>query len=305
LALESPGGYQNMTNALTLLNHARRELLSGVVEERNKLSASITAGDTTFALAYPPNSIRPNTVIEVELEQMYVWAVNETASTITVERGWDGSAATTHAANSHIVSRPRFPLSALFDHLNEEIMSLSGTNGMYAMRSLELEHSGLDRSIDLTGAVRLLDVWEVRRKRDDADWPVIHRWRLARLQNQTDFATGNALIFDEDVADCTLRILYRSGFTPLTTTSQLVTDSGLPDTALDIVRMGVQIRAMSMREAKRSFTETQGDTRRSEEVPPGAASSSWRQLAILRQARLVEEATRLATQYPMRLNRWS
>jgi hypothetical protein len=62
--------------------------------------------------------------------------------------------------------------------------------------------------------------------------------------------------------------------------------------------MGVQMRMMVSREPKRSFMESQGDTRRPEEVPNGAGAASWRSIAALRQQRIVEEATKLQARYP-------
>ena len=56
---------------------------------------------------------------------------------------------------------------------------------------------------------------------------------------------------------------------------------------------------MSGREIKRNFTESQGDTRRASEVPPGAILQSSRQLQVLRVQRIAAKAARLDAMYPM------
>ena len=67
--------------------------------------------------------------------------------------------------------------------------------------------------------------------------------------------------------------------------------------------MGVQLRAMVGREIKRNFTESQGDTRRADEVGPGAIQASWRGLAALRAQRIEAEQARLSQQYPQRIRK--
>jgi hypothetical protein len=60
---------------------------------------------------------------------------------------------------------------------------------------------------------------------------------------------------------------------------------------------------MSPRELKRNFTESQGDTRRAEEVGSGAITNSIQNLVRLRRDRITAEAARLARQYPTFLTR--
>jgi hypothetical protein len=56
---------------------------------------------------------------------------------------------------------------------------------------------------------------------------------------------------------------------------------------------------MAGREIKRALTETQGDTRRAQEVPSGAANASLNGLRVQRQNRIVAERARLDAQYPI------
>jgi hypothetical protein len=67
--------------------------------------------------------------------------------------------------------------------------------------------------------------------------------------------------------------------------------------------LGAQIRVMAGREVKRNFTESQGDTRRAEEVPAGAVGGSILNLQRLRRDRIQAEAARLNRQYPIRIRK--
>jgi hypothetical protein len=71
----------------------------------------------------------------------------------------------------------------------------------------------------------------------------------------------------------------------------------------DILEMGVMARMLSVREVKRNFIESQGDTRRSDEVPAGSMSNSFTNISRLRRDRIIAEAARLARQYPLTIRK--
>lgn len=293
-----------MTTAQTIINQARRDLLAGVTEERNKLFAAVNSTVTTLTFANDLRGIREGAVVEVGAELVYIWSTS--GANATVERGWDGTTATSHAANAIVTVKPRFPTQMLFDHLNDDISDLSSPgNGLFQIKTVERSYNGSDRAINLTGVSDLLDVQEVRWKYLSDDWPEVRRWRLMRNTNTTSFASGHALIVDEPVQAATLRIIYKAPYTRLAAvTDDITTDGGVQATLDDVLRMGVQLRAMVGREVKRNFTESQGDTRRAQEVTAGNVQGSWRGIAALRQTRIESEQARLSKLYPQRIRRY-
>jgi hypothetical protein len=60
---------------------------------------------------------------------------------------------------------------------------------------------------------------------------------------------------------------------------------------------------LASREVKRNFIESQGDTRRADEVPSGAMNASVTNLLRLRRDRIQAEAARLNRQYPTRIRK--
>ena len=101
-----------------------------------------------------------------------------------------------------------------------------------------------------------------------------------------------------------MRVVYKAPYSRLTALSDDLTSVGGVQASLeDVLRMGVQLRAMVGREVKRNFTEAQGDTRRAMEVQPGAVQASWRGIAAIRQARIEAEQARLSQQYPLRIRK--
>jgi hypothetical protein len=111
-------------------------------------------------------------------------------------------------------------------------------------------------------------------------------------------------VFDEPVQAGTLRVRYKTPFTRATSeSSDLTSLCGLPATCDDLVELGVIIRMMAGREMKRNFTESQGDTRRADEVQAGAVLQSVANIQRLRRERIVAEAGRLKAQYPIKFRK--
>jgi hypothetical protein len=136
------------------------------------------------------------------------------------------------------------------------------------------------------------------------DHPVLGSVRLQTGLPTTDFASGNTLVFDEPVMAGTVRVRYKAPFTRATSeSSDLTTNCFLPATCDDIVETGVVIRMMNGREIKRNFIESQGDTRRADEVPAGATRDSISNLVRLRRDRIIAEAGRLKAQYPIKFRK--
>jgi hypothetical protein len=142
--------------------------------------------------------------------------------------------------------------------------------------SANVDYNGADRQINLTSATSIIDLLDVRLRYLATDYPVIRKVRLQRDLPTSDFASGFALVFDESVMAGTLRVRYKAPFTRVSTISDsLQSVANLPVTMEDILEMGVMSRMLSTREVKRNFIESQGDTRRSDEVPPGAMRDSF------------------------------
>jgi hypothetical protein len=289
-----------VTTASTIITRANRQLLSGTVEQRNKLAASINASTDTVTFSYDLEGIRQGQVFEIDSELFYVWAVSVGAKSATVERGFNGTTAAAHDANALVTVNPRFPRNQMLEALNDELADLSSpTNGLFKVTSLNLDYNGSDTMIDLTGTSNIQDILSVSVRYLTDDYIPVRKFRLMRDVPTDDFPTGVALRMDQAVLAGRLRIVYKSPFAALTAESQDVTTvGGVPASCDDILALGVQIRLMSPREIKRNFTESQGDTRRADEVPQGAVGNSMQALLRLRRDRITAEAMRLARQYP-------
>jgi hypothetical protein len=283
-----------------------RQLLSGVTEERNKLASAVNATATSLTLTYAPDGIRKGTTIEAGTEEMYVWDVNIPSKVLTVERGYNGTTAISHSTGRIITNNPRFPRSQVLEAINDELADLSSpVNGLFQMKTTEVQWNGNDRMVNIPGIYEIQELYAVFYRYLNDDYPRLRKVRLLRDMPSNDFSSRYALVIDEYIARSgTLLIQYKASFDSVNSESDdIEVTAGLPASAIDLLVLGAQIRMVAPREIKRNFTESQGDTRRAEEVPAGAVAGSLTNLLRLRRDRIVAEAMRLNRQYPTFLKR--
>ena len=290
-----------MSTAGALLDRVNRQLLSGTIEERNKLSATVDSDDTSFVMSYDLAGLRAGTVFEIDSELVYVWEAVSGSKTLTVERGYMGTTAASHTVGAVVTLNPRFPKAQMLEALNQDIDDLSSPlNGLFRVVSTSIDYNGSDRQTDLTGATSVIDLIDVRLRYLDSDYPVIRATRLQRDLPTADFPSGFAIVFDESVMAGSLRVRYKAPFSRVSAlTDSLLSVANVSTTMEDILELGVMSRVLSVREVKRNFIESQGDTRRSDEVGAGAMRDSFSNILRLRRDRIIAEAAKLARQYPL------
>ena len=294
-----------MTTAATVINKTLRQLLSGTVEARNKLASTITDSGTSVVCTYAIEGLRAGQVFEIDSEVFYIWAANVSTQTLTVQRGFNGTTAAAHTSGALLTVAPRFPRAQVLEAINDEVLDLSSpVNGLFQVKTFNQTYNGTDRMVNLTSATDVIDVLNVSVRYLTDDYPVARKVKLVRDLPTDDFASSFALKFDQAVYPGRLRVVYKAPYTSVTTeATNLNTDCGIQESVEDIVVIGTQLRLMAPREIKRNFIESQGDTRRSEEVASGAINNSVTVLRQLRRDRIIAEAARLMRAYPTFLTR--
>lgn len=294
-----------MTTTATVIDRTLRQLLSGTVEARNKLASTINSSATSVTATYALESLRAGQVFEIDSEMFYIWESDVSTKTLTVQRGYAGTTAAAHTSGAIITASPRFPRAQVLEAINDELMDLSSPmNGLFQVKTLDYTYNGTDRMINLTGVTSMIDLLGVSVRYLNDDYPVARKVKLVRDLPTDDFASGFAIKFDQNVYPGRLRIVYKAAYSGTTSEStDINTTCGVQESITDIVTIGTQIRLMAPREIKRNFTESQGDTRRAEEVGPGAVTASISNMKQLRKDRITAEAARLARAYPTFLTR--
>jgi hypothetical protein len=294
-----------MTTAATVIDKTLRQLLSGTVEARNRLTITLNSSDTSVVVDYSVEGLRAGQVCEIDSELMYIWVSDSATRTLTVQRGFNGTTAAAHTSGAIVTINPRFPRAQVLEEINNEMTDLSSpSNGLFKIETLNITYNGSDKMVNLTGATSVIDILNVSVRYLTDDYPIARKVKIVRDLPTDDFASGFALRFDQAVMPGRLRVVYKAPYTAAATeATDINTTCGIQDSVTDIVTIGAQIRLMAPREIKRNFVESQGDTRRAEEVVSGAITNSVSNLKALRKDRIIAEAARLARAYPTFLTR--
>lgn len=294
-----------MTTLQDLVSEAKRHLQSYEREPRNRLANPVAADAETLVLDFDIQQIQAGAHLQVGLELMYVWMTEPSSKTITVARGQLGSVATSHLAGASVTVNPKFPDFAIVKAINDDLHDLSSpVNGLFAERSVDLVGTSHSFGYDIDGASDLLGLLDVRAQHSGQPrtWTPVTNYELTRQTSSSDFPSGYGLHLAEGVMPGrTLRVVYKASFAPLVNlTDDVEAVSGLPVTAHDLPPMGAAVRLVAPREIARNFHDSQGDSRRAQEVPPGAVAGSMRAVATWRAQRINDEALRLQQRWPHR-----
>lgn len=277
-------GTSNVTTA-DLIDETRGLLRGDLRSQVNTLADPFTSMQTEMVLNFPVTGVQVGQVIEVDLTLYQVADVNTAEKVLGVVPVKTSS---NHAAGAKATMRPTYSKQRIIVELNNELADLS-TQGIYRIETVEGDDDGV--IAPPTGALTVLDIWS----REDDVLGETRRIPEARF-DLVDTPSGIELRgpgqVDFAVFGCQLTTLSDA-----TDTENVVDVTGIPATALDIPAYGAAMRLLASAEARRNVTDTQGDTRRAEEVPPGAISGALRNLAALRQSRVVAESQRIRQRY--------
>lgn len=290
-----------MTTTARLVDETRRFLLSGLNEQRNVLAQPYTAGSGVLVLQFEPNGVSVGCTLSAGLNVFHVMDVNKTAKTVTVLGGEQGSTDVSLPAGTRLWVKPRFTDFDILQAINDDLKDLSSpANGLYVMREVPLTF--LSSTVGYEIGADVMSVYEVRYSYS-AGFSRGHTprispsdYRLARMED----GTTRLQLFMGGQPGQPVAVLVKAAFAPtLNLTDDVAVTTGLHELALDLPPMGAALRLLIGREVRRNFTDSSVDTRRAEEVPPGAVAQSYRGIQQARERRLQDEASRLQAMYPV------
>lgn len=291
-----------MTTCSDLIGATRRHLDSGQRPALDVLPSPVGLTDTVIPLTYA-TAVSAGGYLTAGLEVMYVWSVDQTAKTATVQRGMIGSAPATHATGDLVFVNPRFTDWEIFCALNADLGSLT-SNGIFQIRSVDLTAVSGQRGYDFpfTGFQSVADIrWQVQNS-TVREWRDLEDYTVELALPTTTFPSGQSLYLNGmlPTPGQEIRVRYRAALGTLADLTTTTADIGLPDTATDLPPLGAAITVMAGRPVRRADLTSQGDTRRQDEVHVGDVVNATAALRQLRQVRVAEEAQRLAQQWPNR-----
>jgi hypothetical protein len=266
----------------------------------NRLASDITDITSETLVVERDNqaaAIKAGAYICVDIEVMYVWDYDPTTKTVTVQRGMLGSVATTHDTGALIQVQPRVSKYDVLVQLRDDIRSWPPS--LFVPTTAELTEGTTSRGYDLAGIGEVIRPLRVRVTDPSATSPHdASGWRYVANADPSDYPSGKALVFDNP-ATSAVQFVYAAPFDTLVFDLDTpLAQVGLTEHQYEIPVLGAAARLV--REAPRTDTRAQGQSRLAEEVPPMHLTNTSKSLMKMRDDRIHQEIARLRETYPQR-----
>jgi hypothetical protein len=246
-------------------------------------------------------------VVEIDEELLWVDSYDRVANTATVSpygRGYLGTTAATHLADSKVTISPVFPRFSVKRAINDTIRSLGAS--IFAVKSTSFTFNAA-RS---TYAFNNLDIkniltvsWE--EIGPSREWRPIRKWDFDSTADATAFGANAQTITlgEAPISGRSVRVVYATDPAPFTSNTDVyTTTTGLPESTRDVVILGAAYRLLTFLDpARASQVSPQADETDSKR-PYGASQSATKQLYALYTQRLNEETQSQQQNYPPRVH---
>ena len=288
--------YDDFVDSLNMMMQGftgQQDQVTHLTEPLTNTDSSVTVFDTS--------RITAGSTIEVGSELLHVQAVDSGSSTVTFSpfgRGYRGTTAAAHDLNDRLAVSPVVPRFVVERAVDDAVR---GTwPQLFGVSTTEFVYTAAKSTYSLpAGAVKVLAVsWDTLGPTEE--WTPVRRYRVDANADPTDFASGSSLsIYDPIVPGRTVRVVYTHQPAPFTSGEQF-TDTGLQDSAQDVVRYGAAYRLAPWFDvarvpglvAEQNYAAGLGRTQ--------SGSQLSRFLVQAYQLRLQEEAASLHTLFPIR-----
>lgn len=292
-----------MSTVGELIDATLNRWLYGTYRTRtNVLDGDITNTATLIPCKYQPTAVGTGSLISIDDELMEVIASAQN-NNLQVIRGQRGTFADTHSDGDEIEINPRYPRLSVRAALLDELEAWPET--LFSVTTFVASDAFPSGTIDVSTAVapalvrRVLAVWgESTRSQSDNRWFPID-WNSAK--DARGPGTCDLYIRQVPCRARNFRVVVGTGFVTefVDDDTDLQVDVGCPRSAEDVLQLGIAWRLVTGHEAKRLYTEQQGESRDATEVGPLNIAQFGAQLMQMRDMGIARESKRLKDRYGM------
>ena len=308
-----------MTTTLTNMIDEVLVNLAGYTFQQDRSTYIKTAISTTTSSVASPTILSLGStdsvgkgIIEIDEELIWVDSFDRVANTATVSpygRGYLGTTAATHDAESKVTISPTFPRFSVKRAVNDTIRSL-GAN-MFAVKSTTFTFNAAISTYAFAN-LNIKNILTVHWQSigPTKEWIPIRKWDLDASANPEAFGytTGTdqvqtITLGEAPVSGRTVKVVYATDPAVFTTNSQdYSTITGLPESTKDVVILGAAYRLLSFLDPARAAQVSPQADETDSKRPYGASQSATKQLYALYVQRLNEETKAQQQNYPPRVH---
>lgn len=288
--------------------------LSGYTFQQDRATHLTIAVTTTSSSSASPTILHIGSVdnfgkgaVEIDEELMWVDSVDRVSNTATVApwgRGYLGTEAATHTADSRVTISPTFPRYVVKRAINDTLRAMGAS--IFAAKTTTFTYNPARTTYDFND-LNMQNILSIMWQEvgPSQEWIPVRRWSWDSTADATAFGANaqTITIGDYITPGRTVKVVYATDPAAFTTNSQdFATQTGLPESTKDVVVVGAAYRLLAYLDpARASQVSPQADETDSKR-PYGASQTATRQLLGLYQQRLAEEVQRQQTAYPIRIH---
>jgi hypothetical protein len=267
------------------------------------LTGNITTSSTTLNLASVSNIGKG--LIEIDDELIWIDSYDRISNTATVPpygRGYNGTVATSHSANTKVTVAPSFPKSVVKKTINDTIDAVFPKLFAVDTHTFTLQATKTTYQLPADAETVLYVSWSVVGPSNE--WLPVKSWRHDPLANATSFTTRNSVsVYDRISPGRTVQVYYLKKPSTLSASSDVFeTVTGLPSSCKDVIMYGSAYRLASFIDPGRlTYTSAEADNTDTK-IQYGSGASTARFLLALFTQRLTEESEKLRDVYPSKIH---
>lgn len=268
-------------------------------ERATTLVADITDAATTLTVSDASEVSRG--VIEIGDEAMRVSSVDGTTGTVTVApwgRGWLGSTAAAHSANTMVRIAPTHPRARIADAVADVVQEIHPD--LYGVKEALISPNAAQINYDLPTDVYQVIAAHYNPPGPSLVWEPLRHWRQYRRSGAVEFELLTAVTPGTD----RVRLQYIRTPPDTVDLSTDLADYGYLPRIRGVIVLGTVARLVSFLEPARLQAAAPENLARAEAVPSGSATALARYLYQLYRARVADERKALLARFPTQQN-WS
>ena len=302
---------------MTTLNSMIDEVLinlSGYTFQQDRstyLGASVT---TTVSSSASPTILTLGStdsvgkgVVEIDEELLWIDSYDRIANTATVApygRGYLGTTAALHSADTKVTISPTFPRYVIKKAINDTLRAIGAT--IFAVKQTTFTYNAAITTYELDN-LNVQNIINIQWQEvgPSKEWLRVKSWDFDSFPDVTTWGSGSQTVsvYDYITPGRTVKVVYATAPVALTNNSDVFTDvTGLPESVRDVVILGAAYRLLTYLDPARAAQVSPQADETDSKRPYGASQTATKQLYALYTQRLQEETSAQQQQYPPRVH---
>ena len=308
-----------MTTTLTNMMDEVQVNLAGYTFQQDRTTYISSAVSTTTSSSASPLILSLGSteslgkgIVEIDEELLWVDSYDRVANTATVApygRGYLGTTAATHVADSKVTIAPTFPRFNIKRAINDTIRSIGSS--IFAMKTTTFTFNAAVSTYAFAN-LNIKNILTIHWQDigPSKEWRPIRKYDFDAVANPEAFGYTSGTdqvqtitLGEAPISGRTVKVVYATDPVAFTTNAQdYVTQTGLPESTRDVVILGAAYRLLSFLDPARAAQVSPQADETDSKRPYGASQTATKQLYALYSQRLAEEAKSQQQNYPPKVH---